>query len=127
VHRGIEMAIHLRAGLPEEGYVALAIGNLAAFRLERQREEKLLWQVIRVDSPGGKHHYRLVIRHPDRVLDVGLTHDLSRQLDELSAETVDELRSRFEAAQREGLRPVPLRHLTETVDFWKDDFWNWFG
>jgi hypothetical protein len=110
----------------DEGVVALAIGNLAAFRLGQARGERLDWQVIRVEKPHS-HHYRLVIRHPDRVLDVGLTHDLTGLLDDLSNETVEELHGRLQAAEREGLKPVPLRHLSEEVDFWRDDFWNWIG
>ena len=104
----------------------MAIGNLAAFLLQRERGESLVWQVIRVDDSGG-HHFRLVIRHPERVLDVGIGPELKRILDSLSDESVEDLRSRFEAAQREGLKPVTLRHLHEEVDFWRDDFWNWMG
>jgi hypothetical protein len=104
----------------------MAIGNLAAFRLQRERAETLVWQVIRIDRTNS-HHYRLVIRHPERILDVGLASDLKRILDGLSDESVEELHRRFTDAQREGLTPVALRHLQEEVDFWRDDFWNWFG
>lgn len=75
----------------------------------------------------GGHHFRLVIRHPDRVLDVGIGHDLKRLLDSFSDESVEELRSRYEDAEREGLVPVHLRHVHESVDLWQDDFWNWIG
>ncbi|MFY9716987.1 MAG: hypothetical protein WAK40_03515 [Thermoplasmata archaeon] len=126
MHRGVEIGLHLQPGLPDEGFVALAIGNLAAFRLGQMRQERLDWQVIRVEMPHS-HHYRLVIRHPDRVLDVGITKDLAGLLHTLSNETIEELHARFESAQREGLQPVPLRHLSEEVDFWRDDFWNWIG
>jgi len=125
-HRGIEIGLHLRPGLSDEAFVARAIGNLAAFRLGETRGERLDWQVIRVEMPNS-HHYRLVLRHPDRVLDVGITRDLAALLHDLSKETVEELRARFEAAERDGMKPVPLRHVTEEVDFWRDDFWNWFG
>lgn len=82
--------------------------------------------MLRVDLPNS-HHFRLVIRHPDRILDLGIRNDLGPILDSLSDETLDELRSRFAAAQEEGLRPTPLRHVHEDVDFWRDDFWNFFG
>ncbi len=126
MHRGLEIGLHLKPGLTDENFVAEAIGNLAAFRLQAKRGETLSWQVIRVELPNS-HHFRLVIRHPDRVLDVGIEHDLKAILDALSDETVEELRSRFDAAQREGLTPVRLRHLQESVDYWRDDFWNWLG
>jgi hypothetical protein len=125
-HRGLEVALHLKPGLADENFVAMAIGNLAAFGLQRERGESLVWQVIRVETTSS-HHIRLVIRHPERILDVGITADLKRILDSLSDESVEELRRRFEAAQRDGLKPVALRHLHEEVDFWRDDFWNWLG
>jgi hypothetical protein len=104
----------------------MALGNLAAYLLQRERKESLVWQVIRVDAENS-HHFRLIIRHPERVLDVGIGHDVKAILDSLSDQSIEELRSRFETAQHEGLRPVPLRHLHEDVDFWRDDFWNWIG
>ena len=126
VHRGIEVNIGLREGLPNEAFVAEALGNLAVFSLARERGERLDWQVLRVDV-GGRHHYRLVVRHPDRVLDLGLVHELGRILHRLSDEDVEQLRERFSDAQKNGLKPVPLRHVRESVDFWRDDFWNWLG
>jgi hypothetical protein len=125
-HRGLEIGLHLKPGLKDESFVALAIANLAAFRLQRDRGEPLVWQVLRIETTNS-HHFRLVIRHPERLLDVGIASDLKRILDSLSDETVDELRGRFDRAQRDGLKPVPLRHLHEEVDFWRDDFWNWMG
>ena len=113
-------------GLPDDDFVGTALGNLAAYQLAKERGESLLWQVIRIESTRG-HHYRLVLRHPERVLDVGIRRDLARILDSLSDESVDQLRSRYAAAQREGLRPVALRHLPQEVDYWRDDFWNWLG
>jgi hypothetical protein len=112
--------------LPNEDFVAEAIGNLAAFLLQQERGEALAWQVARVEG-SGDHHFRLVVRHPERVLDIGIEHDLKRHLDSLSDETVEELRKRFEAAEREGLKPMRIRHVHESVDFWTDDFWNWLG
>ncbi len=125
-HRGLEIDLHLKPGLPEENFVAEAIGNVAAFRLQRERGEPLSWQVVRVEGSGA-HHFRLVIRHPDRVLDIGIGHELKRLLDSLSDEAVEGLRRRFDAARREGLKPTRLRHVHESVDFWQDDFWNWLG
>lgn len=112
--------------MADENFVGMAIGNLAAFRLQRERGESLVWQVIRIEG-ASSHHFRLVIRHPERVLDVGIGQDLMRILDSLSDETVEDLRTQFDGAQREGLKPVDLRHLHEEVDFWRDDFWNWLG
>jgi hypothetical protein len=126
MHRGLEIGLHLRPGLADENFVAKAIGNLAAFRLQQERGETLAWQVLRVDVSGA-HHFRLVIRHPERVLDLGLGHDLRRWLDSLSDESVEDLRRRFEVAEREGLKPVELRHVHESADFWQDDFWNFLG
>jgi hypothetical protein len=126
MHRGLEIGLHLKPGLADEAFVAMAIGNLAAFRLQQKRREPLVWQVIRIENPSS-HHFRLVIRHPERVLDVGIAGDLEKILDSLSSETVEDLRGRFAGAQQEGLKPVALRHLHEEVDFWRDDFWNWMG
>lgn len=126
MHRGIDVEIHLRPGLSDEGFVAEAIGNVAAFRLQQERGESLTWQVVRVEGTSS-HHFRLVVGHPDRVLDLGIGRDLKTLLDELSRETVDELRRKLHGAEREGLRPNRLRHVHESVDLWKDDFWNWLG
>ncbi len=126
MHRGLEIDIHLRPGLSNDAFVAEALGNLAASRLAAARGERLAWQVLQVDGSKG-HHFRLVIAHPDRVLDVGIGHALRAILDALSAESVEELTTAFRAAQKAGLRPVPLRHVRLEVDYWRDDFWNWFG
>jgi hypothetical protein len=126
MHRGLEVGLHMQPGLTDESFAAMAIANLAAFRLQQQRGEALAWQVLRIEA-SNSHHFRLVIRHPERILDVGIGQDLRRILDSLSNETIDELRVRFERAQQEGLKPVALRHLHEEVDFWRDDFWNWLG
>lgn len=126
VYRGIEVGIHLKPGLHDDDFVARAIGNLAAYRLHQDRAEQLEWQVLRVDG-SNSHHFRLVVRHPDRALDIGIRRDLSRILKDLSDETIDQLRERFRPALREGLRPVPLRHVKEDINFWRDDFWNYIG
>lgn len=126
MHRGLDVELHLRPGLTDENFVAEAIGNVAAFRLQQERGEPLTWQVVRVQGTNS-HHFRLVVGHPDRVLDVGIGHDLKVLLDGLSRKTVEELRQALHQAAHEGLRPTRLRHVHESVDFWKDDFWNWFG
>ncbi|HLY77519.1 MAG TPA: hypothetical protein VKT21_06505 [Thermoplasmata archaeon] len=125
--RGLDVGIYLRAGLHDEAFVAQALGNLAAFDLQKVRHEALQWQVLRVDGSPGQHHYRLVIRHPERALDLGIRSDLARTLDELSHESEEELARRLSDAQSRGLRPVSLRTIHESVDFWQDDFWNWMG
>jgi hypothetical protein len=126
MHRGIEFGIYLESGLHDEDFVARAIGNLAAYRLQQDRNEPLEWQVLRVEG-SRHHHYRLIVRHPERILDIGIKNDLSRILKDLSNETVDQLRARFKSAEREGLRPVQLRRVKEEVDFWQDDFWKYLG
>lgn len=120
------MDIGLKTGLANDGFIAEALGNLAAFELANRRNERLEWQVLRVES-SGHHHFRLIVRHPQHVLDFGLAHELDGILHELSAETVDALRQRFGEAQQSGLKAVSLRHVRETVDFWHDDFWKWIG
>ncbi len=127
MHRGIEIDIHLSPDLHEDDFVARAIGNLAAYNLQKDRHEPLEWQVVRVEESGRRHHFRLVVRHPERALDLGIRGELSRILKDLSNESVEQLRARFQAAERDGLRPVPLRHVREQVDFWRDDFWNYIG
>jgi hypothetical protein len=126
MHRGIDVDIHLTPGLSEDNFIALALGNLAAHRLQKERGEVLQWQVLRIEETRS-HHYRLVLRHPSRVLDLGLTRDLKEILDSLSHESVEELRRRYHDAQAQGLKPVALRTLHEVPDFWRDDFWNWMG
>ena len=120
------MGIYLRPGLEDDNFIARALGNLAAFRLQTERQERLEWQVLRVQG-SHQHHYRLVLRHPDRVLDLGFKSQLERILDDLSQETVDELRTRLRAAEDAGLQVVELRSVPQEVDFWRDDFWNWLG
>ncbi|MGB6500088.1 MAG: hypothetical protein WBG19_01610 [Thermoplasmata archaeon] len=126
MHRGLEIGLHLKPGLTNENFIAEALGNVAAFRLQQERGESLEWQVVRVDG-STSHHFRLVIRHPDRVLDIGIEHNLRQLLESLSNETVEALRKQFEIAEREGMKPSRLRHVHESVDFWRDDFWNWLG
>ncbi|HTW55367.1 MAG TPA: hypothetical protein VMG36_02825 [Thermoplasmata archaeon] len=124
--RGVEIDIHLNPTLTDEMFVAEALGNLAAFELGRDRREALRWQVLHITGMG-PHHFRLVIAHPDRALDLGLTPALKRTLDRLSSASVEGLRQEIEAAKKNGLTVVPIRTVHEAVDYWRDDFWNWFG
>ena len=126
MHRGVEVGIYLRRGLADDNYVAKALGNLAAFRLQTDRKEPLEWQVLRVEGSAG-HHYRLVLRHPERILDLGFSSQLETVLRDLSNETVDELSERLRTAEASGLVPVELRTVRQEVDYWRDDFWNWMG
>jgi hypothetical protein len=125
--RGLEVGIYLRPGLHDETFVAQALGNLAAFRLQQLRKETLQWQVLRVDGSPGQYHYRLVIRHPERTLDIGIRHDLASTLNDLSNESEDELARRLADAKAQGLQTVALRPIHEAVDYWRDDFWHWLG
>ena len=126
MHRGIEVGIYLRPGLGDDNFVAQALGNLAAFRVAAESRERLDWQVLRVEGQG-RHHYRLVLRHPDRLVDLGFQAKVERALDDLSNESVEQLRARLRAAESAGLRVVPLRHVVEEVDLWQDDFWEGMG
>ena len=127
MHRGVEIGIFLQPRLHEEEFVARALGNLAAYRLQQERKEPLEWQVLRVQTSEHQHHYRLVVRHPDHVLDLGFRKDLERILSELSDETEEQLRGRYDEAERKGLRAQPVRRVTEEVDFWEDKFWEYIG
>lgn len=127
MHRGVEIGIFLQPDLREEEFVARALGNLAGYRLQQERKEPLEWQVLRVQTSEHQHHYRLVVRHPDRVLDPGFRKDLEHILSELSDETEDQLEGRLHAAEREGLKLQPIRRVKEDVDFWEDKFWEYIG
>ncbi len=124
--RGLEVDIHLVPGLHDEGFVAEALGNLAADELGRARGERLQWQVLRVTGAGG-HHYRLIVRHPDHLLDVGLGRALRTTLSRLARFTPAKLHLELDRARAAGLQLVRLRTVHETVDYWHDDFWNWIG
>lgn len=126
MHRGIEVDLHLARHVRNENFVAEAIGNLAAFELQEERGEPLQWQVVRVEE-AHHHHFRLVIRHPARALDLGLAHAVHITLDRLSEESEEELGRQFREAKAHGLTPVPLRHVHEAPDLWQDDFWNHLG
>lgn len=125
--RGIEIAIHLTPGPADTDSIATDLGNLAAFRLGKHRGEPLTWQVLRVVESDGKHFYRLIVRHPNRVLDIGIRTDLVRILKDLSNDSPTELQAAMRAAEVEGLHRVPLRTIRYEVDYWRDDFWNAIG
>ncbi len=127
MHRGVEVGIFLRPGIEDDNFVAEALGNLAAYRLAGQRNERLRWQVLRVQTSHAHHHYRLVVCHPERVLDLGLKAELGKVLRDLSEQTIEQLRGQLLAAVRAGLQLIKLRRVEEEVDFWRDDFWNWIG
>ena len=91
MRKGIEIAIYLNAGLKDEDLVALAIGNLAAYRLQKDRGEQLNWQILLHVGGSSGHHFRLIVHHPERILDIGIKADLSRILENLSNETMDQL------------------------------------
>ncbi len=126
MRRGFAFGLHLREGLSDEDAVARALANLAADRLQRERGERLAWQVLRVEGLR-EHHYRPVVRHPERALDSGIKAHLARLLRELSGESVESLAARFAAAERQGLRAAPLRRVQEE-DLWEhDDYWQYIG
>lgn len=126
MHEGVTLDLQVERGTPDEEFVAVAVGNAAAFRLSQERKESLQWQILRVEG-GHDAHYRLVLMHPDRSVDIGLRHSLEKKLDMLSSLGLDGLRREFEECKRQGLVPVRLRHVRENYDTWSDDFWNWLG
>ena len=124
---GIELEIEVRTGVANEEFIAVAIGNIASYNLSRERNEGLQWQILRVDENGRHHHYRVVLRHPEKALDIGLKHALEKELKRLSSLSVEELRSEYVKCEKDGLKPSRLRHVSEHPDTWNDDFWNWIG
>lgn len=127
--RGFELDIGLRPGLSDENSVAIALGNLAAADLQRERKEPLEWKIVRVEEVGGDHHFAILVRHPKHLLDIGIHPQLKRILESLSPLSENELQSRFEEAKSKGLRPIPLTETQEQVDFWLDKDWMlwWVG
>jgi len=123
---GIEIEFELREGHESGNFVAQAIGNLAAFHVASERKEHLLWQVIRREGPGPAR-YRLLVRHPDRRLDIGLRHDIHREMDRLQELSREQLHRVLDEATTHGLVVVPIRHVHEAPDLWQDDFWNHLG
>ena len=127
--RGFELDIGLRPGLADEDAVGLALGNLAAAELQRERRESLEWKIVRVEEVSGRHHFAILVRHPEHLLDVGIHAQLRRILEGLSPLPEEELRSRFEKAKSAGLRAIPLTETDEQVDYWLDQDWVlwWVG
>ncbi len=127
--RGIELGIGLREGLSDENAVATALGNLAASELQSVRKEPLEWKIVRVEEVGEGHHFALLVRHPQRLIDLGLREELKRILERLSTLSEAELQSKFQEAKRMGLRTIPLTETKEQVDYWLDKDWvlGWVG
>ena len=126
MHRGVEAELYLRPGLAEDNFVAMALGNLAGRDLAAARHERLVWQILRVELTH-QHHFRLLIAHPDRRLDLGIKEDLKGILGRLSDLTVEALHAELDRARAGGLEVVPLRTVHEVVDFWQDNFWTAIG
>ncbi len=124
---GIELDIEVRNGVANEEFIAVAIGNIASYNLSRERNEGLQWQVLQVDVNGHHHHYRLVLRHPEKTLDIGLKHALEKELTRLSSLDEEGLRSEYVKCEKDGLKPSRLKHVSDHHDTWNDDFWNWIG
>lgn len=123
---GIELDIGVREGMANEEFIAVAIGNIASYNLSRERNEGLQWQILRIEE-SGSHHYRVVLRHPDKSLDIGLKRALEKELKRLSSLDVENIRDEYEKCEKDGLKPSRLRHVSEHPDTWNDDFWNWIG
>ncbi|MBX8636580.1 MAG: hypothetical protein KIS30_08470 [Thermoplasmata archaeon] len=126
VSRGVEIGIHLSPGLADEGFVALALGNLAAFKLASEKKDKLQWQVLRITG-GDSHHFRLVVRHPEKMVEMGIRKKLEEYMTDLSMYSESKLKAAFDDAAKNGLKAVPLRTIPEDLDLWSDNFWNWLG
>ena len=127
--RGFELDIVLRPGLAEENATAIALGNLGAAELQRERKEPLEWKIVRVDHLREGHHFAILVRHPEHLIEFGVHAQLKRILEGLSPLSEEELLSRFEQAKSDGLRPIPLTYVEEQVDYWLDEDWTlgWVG
>lgn len=123
---GVELNLELVEGTANEDFIAVAIGNIASFRLSRERNERLQWQILRVDEKG-HHYFRLILRHPEKPLDIGLKHELEAEMKRLSSLDAETIRREYDTCLKDGLQPSKLRHVTEHPDTWNDDFWNWLG
>ena len=64
MHRGVEIGIFLQPHLHEEEFVARALGNLAAYRLQQERKEPLQWQGPPVPTRESQHPHRPVEGRP---------------------------------------------------------------
>ncbi|MEM3852404.1 MAG: hypothetical protein QXP70_05330 [Methanomassiliicoccales archaeon] len=126
VSKGIEIGLHLSRDLKDEAFVAEALGCLACFKLSKERGEELQWQIFRVTG-GSEHHFRLVVRHPSKLIDISLRKKLEDSMEELSSLSEPQLADAFNSAVREGMKTPPLREVKEDLDIWNDSFWNWFG
>ena len=94
MERGLEFDLRLAPGHRHETFFAQALGSLAVDRFQSERGEPLQWQVLRIDE-WHLHHFRLVVRRPTWLLDLGLHHQVRRTLEDLSREDEEELAARF--------------------------------
>ena len=127
--RGIELTFGLNPGLQSEDAVAVALGNLTGWQLVGQRKERLEWRILRVQEIPDGHHYVLLLRHPDRLLDFGLKGDLRQVLESLQSGSEQQILDRFGEVCRSGRTPVKLETVREKADYWLDDDWalHWVG
>ncbi len=125
--RGLDVAFRLQGEPAQLDAVAEAAGNLAAVGVAAAREEPLEWRIFRIDQLDGGSHYRLAVRHPARLFDLGLERDLRQELARCCAEPPEELLGRFAAARRGGLAAVAIKAIPETVDYWADPLWVRIG
>jgi hypothetical protein len=97
--------------------------------LERTRGENLFWKIIRVEQDGVGHHYAIVVRHPSRLLDLGIHAQFGSLLKDLSQLPENGLLSRFEQSKHGGFQTIPLTIVEEEADYWLDKDWTlrWVG
>ena len=127
--KGIELSFGLAPGLQDEDAVAQALANLAGWELSRIRKERLEWRILRVVEVGQGHHFLLLLRHPDRTFDFGLSGALKQELEVLRMLSEPDLMARFAAAFTQGLRPQAVEVQREKADYWLDEDWalRWVG
>ncbi len=123
---GLAIDLTVREGTKEEEFVAVAAGSSAAFTLGRERNEDLEWQILRIEG-GHQARYRLIVRHPEKKLDLGLKHALEKKLDSISGMNLDDVRKLYEKCMKQGMKQTRLRHVKEKQDIWSDNFWNFIG
>jgi hypothetical protein len=127
VGRGLDVAFRLEGDPRALDGVAEAAGNLAAAKVAADRKEPLDWRIFRIDQLDGGLHYRLAVRHPARLLDLGLEKQLRQELARRCTEPPERLLEEYRAARARGLPGVALRAVPETVDYWADPLWVRIG
>lgn len=125
--RGLDVAFRLEGDPLRVDEVAEAAGNLVAAEVGTARKEKLEWRIFRIDQLDGGRHYRLAVRHPARVFDIGLEGQLRQQLAHRCTEPPEALLEEYARARQAGLEAVPIRAVPETVDYWADPLWVRMG